>query len=394
MGAQHNIVVLGGSFAGLGVAHYLLRHTVPDLTAAARSGPTYKVIVVSTSTHLYWTVGAPRAIVGEKLLPLNKEFTPITDGFKGYPPGSFEFLHAEAIQLDPAKRTVSLKPLAASPDAPAVLDYGTLVIATGTTSTSALWSASGGHDKTLAAYKEVRAAIPTAESILVAGGGPAGVETAAELAFEFRKTKDITLLSGSTKLLGGVKSDIGTPAEKVLRNLGATVRHNVRVSASRTLPSGKTQLTLSDGSSLTVDLFIDATGLRPSTSFLPGALRDARGAVLTDEATLRVTGAGERVYALGSVASFSKGGLLDVWNPIPALAANLAYDVSAGAVGAERTYKSAAETMIVPVGRSKGVGVVYGWSVPSLVVWALKGRDYLVGNLVQERDGAKWVKRA
>jgi hypothetical protein len=34
------------------------------------------------------------------------------------------------------------------------------------------------------------------------------------------------------------------------------------------------------------------------------------------------------------------------------------------------------ETQLVPIGRSKGVGALMGWEVPSWVVWAIKGRDY------------------
>jgi hypothetical protein len=56
------------------------------------------------------------------------------------------------------------------------------------------------------------------------------------------------------------------------------------------------------------------------------------------------------------------------------------------------------EQQIVPVGTQKGVGAFGGNRVPSLMVWAIKGRDYMIGMLAegtlkgdQYKKDAKWT---
>jgi hypothetical protein len=48
--------------------------------------------------------------------------------------------------------------------------------------------------------------------------------------------------------------------------------------------------------------------------------------------------------------------------------------------GRDRIYeKEEREMQFVPIGSGGGVGALMGWKVPSFFVWALKGRDYMVG---------------
>lgn len=41
------IVILGASYAGISIAHKLLKHTLPDVKDL-------KVVLISPSTHMYW----------------------------------------------------------------------------------------------------------------------------------------------------------------------------------------------------------------------------------------------------------------------------------------------------------------------------------------------------
>ena len=61
--------------------------------------------------------------------------------------------------------------------------------------------------------------------------------------------------------------------------------------------------------------------------------------------------------------------------------------------GGDRPYKpNLKETQMVPVGRSKGVGAIFGWKLPSFMVWLIKGRDYLTGTAPDLVNGDKWKK--
>lgn len=176
--AVHNIVVVGANFAGTGVAHYLLRHTIPALEAQNNHSTTYKVTLISPSTHFFWKIAAPRALAKPDLIPISKTFLPLDDAFKQYSPEKFALVLGSATALDEQRRAVTVEPLA--PASTTSVSYDSLVIATGTTSASALWTLHGSHEASVKEMEELHQLLPKASTILVAGGGPAGVETAGE----------------------------------------------------------------------------------------------------------------------------------------------------------------------------------------------------------------------
>ena len=53
------------------------------------------------------------------------------------------------------------------------------------------------------------------------------------------------------------------------------------------------------------------------------------------------------------------------------------------------------EQQICPIGTQKGVGAFNGFKVPSQMVWMIKGRDYLIGQLAQATvRGDQWKKES
>lgn len=392
----HNITILGGNFGGLSVAHYLLLHTIPALEAI--NGPkTYKVTVVSPSSHFFFKVGAPR-ILNPGLAPIDKAFIPIQDGFKQYSEDHFRLVQGEAIELKEDERIVTVK-LTDSDDTITV-PYDSLVVATGTTSASELWTLQGPHTKSRVAFQDLLSKLPKAQSITIVGGGPAGVETAGELGAQFGSQKDITILSGSTRLLKRLKPAIGNDAASHLSRLGVTVRNDLKlVSSSLNESTGQTEVVLSDDTTILTDIFLDATGGKPNSSFLPKSWLTPNGRVSTDDKTLRATAAGANVYAVGDVASYSKGGILDVNNAIAPLASSIYVDLAhpsseetekphngglssmmpcSAPTPKQKVYKQmSSDLQIVPIGPKGGVGVLFGWTIPSWLVWVIKSRTYM-----------------
>ncbi|KAL8825345.1 MAG: hypothetical protein Q9170_007831 [Blastenia crenularia] len=389
--APHDIVIIGGSYAGLGTAHYLLRHTIPALEKANQNAIKYKLTLISATSHLYHKVGAPRILASPDLIPLSKAFRPIADGFKNYDTDHFELVIAEAQSLDERTKTIVVSDTYGS-SMPRQVKYSTLILATGASSDSPLWSTPGSHEKTITALKEMHSALPKAKTILIAGGGPAGTETSGELATLFPQA-DITLLSGADRLLTRLRPAIGAAAESKLSLLGVRTTHNVRVNSTSSTGS-QTTIQLSDGTSRTVDIYITATGIRPNSAFLPRNWLTEKGYVITrDNTSLR--GPVDGVYALGDVAGYSLGGFLDIIEAVRPLCSTIFVDLAgpnAGKHKAQAFKQTVTETQIVPIGPKGGVGAAYGWRVPNFVVWMFKSRDYMIGVSPEVVSGKQFVK--
>lgn len=390
----HELVILGGHFSGLSVAHYLLRHTIP-LLSKLDSSITYHVSIVTPNDHFFWKVGVPRAILGPDLIPLSNIFAPIADGFKEYSPDQYSFVPGIAVGLEPEKRTVNVDLVSGGTRA---ITYSTLIVATGTTSSTALWSVNGSHENSINALKEMHKALPSAKTVLIAGGGPAGTETCGEIAAHFPKAQ-VTHLSGSSRLLERLLPSTSKDAESRLKKMGVEVVHSVRVTGSTKQQDGTTEVKLDNGSTRIVDIYIDSTGGKLNTTFLPQAWLNQRGQLLTDDKTLRPTAPGtEGVYAVGDAGSYSSGGILDIKNSIAPLCSTIAIDLAAklssneSAQPKQKEYKAWKDTQIVPIGPNGGVGQLFGWRIPSLMVWGIKGRTYMVDQLPGFVKGADFVK--
>jgi NADH dehydrogenase FAD-containing subunit len=460
-----NIVILGGSFAGLSAAHNFLRTTINEL-GTTRIAPRYRVILVSPSTHFFWNIGASRSIVSPTLLPTFKSFIPILDAFRDYPKNRFSFVQGSATSVDFNQKnvTISVTGAISSPilgsnalwsdgtdesvsrntngQTSRTIPYHALIIATGTSADSPLLSLHGSHEKTIAALGTFHSQLQNASSIIIAGGGPSGVECAGQLAtfvkskggksasnpksspsttesqkFNLRSTlrsnrnhpkftrselaesttgcKTICLISGKDRLLSHLSPRIAEKAEKKLRKLGVSIMHNTRLLSAQELPSGVTRCILSNDLSLTCDLFIAATGVHPNTQFLPTEILDASGYISADPQYLRVDRAGDRVYAIGDCASHSKNCIMDVYDSIPVLLQNLKNDLLSFELKTQYPFgggehqldklrdwqfvQNQTTTQLIPISRFGGIGVIFGYKLPSPLVWILKGHDFGIG---------------
>ena len=407
--AAHQIVIVGASFGGIPTAHGLLKDILPPLEASGKQQ--YKVTMISPSAEFFWKIGAPRAIVNPKALPTEKVLVPIMDGFKSYSKERFEFVQAYVNSIDVAAHNVQTSLSTA-------VHYDSLVIASGTSFESPLWHLSNGSEPLAAALKDMHKRLPGAASVLVVGGGAAGVETAGELGETYGGKKEITILSGADHLLPRLKNaNVGKDAEQRLTRMGVkVVNGGVKVTSTTTSEAGKTVVKLSDGKEMVVDVYIGATGDKPNNKFVPQAWLNDHGYVKTDAHTLRLDVPDtNNVYCFGSVASYSNGSVLDTKFALKPLLESIRLDLlgqretsSSSITSADPTppgwiswltswipffgtaepgkrkivYKKITSDMqFVPVGSTQGVGVVFGYKIPSMMVKMAKSKDFMIGNV-------------
>lgn len=389
--STHNIVILGGSFAGIGVAHRLLK-AFPGLKTSTKKD--YKVTMLSNSLKFWWSVGAPRAMLKPYPKDNMDSFIPVTEGFTSYPSESYQFVHAEITGVETEKREVLYKLKDEKEDLVSdtkTIKYDTLVIATGSTGESPLYALQGSHVPTLQAYEDIQARLPAAKSVYVIGGGAAGVETAGELGDLHGKNtaspKDIHILSGGERLLPALRPSIAQRAQEMLEGMGVNVEHKLRLKDSKKNTDSKTEIVLSDGSTRTIDILLVATGRVPASSFLPASLLNDEGKVIVDEYQ-RLPSA-TSAYAVGDVttSSANPGGIIHLQTAIPTTAGNIIAEL--GGKGKGKVFKpmTTKETQFVPVGPKAGVGAVFGWWAPSFMITMVKSKTFMFEKAMQTVKG-------
>jgi NADH dehydrogenase FAD-containing subunit len=397
--STETIVILGGSYAGIGAAHFCLKHVIPQLPK--KDGVTYNLTLVNPSKDLYWRFAAPRACASKEMMPSSKIFYPIEPAFT-YAFPKFKFVQGTATHVDSAGQTVSVTTAGGEQQS---IPYAALVIATGFTTPSPLFTQGTDAAALEKVYDTFQASLKNAKTVVIGGGGPVGVETAGEVAeilngkpgFMASAPKNpkanVTLVCGDKKLLPILREAIGQTAQQFLKRVGCDVVYNTKVVSATKVSEeegAKTKVELSNGESIEADIYIDATGTRPNTGFLPKEWLDNRNKVACNPKTLRVehASAGPRVYVVGDVGSYTRGGAMDLADAIPAAMTNLRNDLiahlSGKAPGGDRHYTAnLKEQQVVPIGTQKGVGAFGGYRIPCQMVWAIKGRDYMIGMLVE-----------
>ena len=308
--STYSVVILGGSFGGLTAAHHLLGKVFPSLSSTKKD---YKVILVTNSSKFFHKISAPRALINPQLQALDVGLRDIAPGFAKYG-DNFELLLGYASQVDASTQTISYD--GTEGNASGSVKYDSLIIATGADFDDPVWGVTKGWEKLEAAYKELHARLESAKTILIAGGGPAGVETAGEIVTRFPNSKDVTLLSGTTRLLAQIHNTaFGRDAESKLTRKGVKVVHNVKATSWSKQADGTTVVDLENGEKRTVDIFLPSTGNKINSGFVPtGWLADDQTKqIKTDPKTLRLdVPEVKNVYIFGTVGSYSDGGIVDV----------------------------------------------------------------------------------
>ncbi|RSM03131.1 hypothetical protein CDV31_010615 [Fusarium ambrosium] len=355
------ILVIGAGYAGIGIAHKLLKGTLPKV-------PGLKVVLVSPSTHHLWNIAVVRGIVPGQLGD-EKLFQPIEPGFKRYPVDSFEFVLGTATQVSPDKNLVRVK----TDEETLELKYTHLIVATGSSYPTRLpFTSIGTYQETLDALHGWQRKVEAAGSIVIAGAGPTGIETASELACIYGQTKDITIIVPGNDPLPGLIPDVGKIAANEMEKLNVKIRRNTRVTNVEKTGGQQTTISLSDGSALQADVYLPLFGTKANSGFLPTTLLDDKGNLKLDS-SLRVVGS-ENIWAAGDVGNLEPKQLIYAERQ----ALHLAMNLDAVLTGAKERLSDLKPTVMpqlfVTIGQKKGTGQYNRFRVPGFIVSTVKGK--------------------
>jgi NADH:ubiquinone reductase (non-electrogenic) len=295
------LVVLGTGFAAFNLVKYV--------------SDSYDIIVVSPRNHFLFTPLLPSTTVG------TIEFRSIIEPIR-HARRSLTFYHAEAFSLDPARRSVGCR--GTGNGETFSVSYDILVIAVGGVSNT--FNVPGVREhaiflKELHDARELRqriiqcfeqANLPTVSVVerrrllhfVICGGGPTGVEFAAELNdflaedlskwyTELVAESRITLVEAGREILSTFDEKLRQYATDLFRRERISVLTGAHVTAVE-----PTLVRLADGSSIPCGLLLWSTGNGPTAFVLAAPLpRDPNGRIVVDEC-FRVKGM-EGIYSLG-----------------------------------------------------------------------------------------------
>ncbi|KAF1845718.1 FAD/NAD(P)-binding domain-containing protein [Cucurbitaria berberidis CBS 394.84] len=352
-----NIVILGGSYAGVSTAHRILKN-------AAKVG-SLKITLVSPNTHFYWNFASPRGMLPGQFTD-EELFLPIATGFGKYSADEFAFITGSAESFDAEEKTV----VVVGESGKTTLEYDMLIIATGTsTKERSPLKGVGSTKETKELLHEFQGKIEQAKTIVVAGAGVTGVEVAGELGFEYGLQKRIILVAAEPTVLPESPTSVSKLTTQALHNMHVELKLETKVIGSTQMPNGGQELQLSTGKTLTTDMYIPTFGLIPNSSFIPARFLNAHGFAAVDT-HLQLKGTTD-VWALGDVCDVEYCQYVSCDRQSTYVAKSIV-----AILGGKMTAPYKAMTsrfMGLQIGKKAGTGFYGNLRIPSfLVIWLRK----------------------
>jgi len=200
--SPRNVVVIGGSFAGVQVA--------TRLSDSLPSG--YRVVVVERNSHFHYLFNFPRYTV----IPGHEHtaFIPYDGIVKQAPHGALVVLHDEAAEV--GADTIRL---ASGEELP----YDYLVLATGSTQPSPSKLVATDKAGGCAELRQWQDKVDSARTIAVLGGGSVGVQISTDIK-SYYPDKDVTLVHSRSQLLPRFGVRLHEHVLGVMKELGIHLR--------------------------------------------------------------------------------------------------------------------------------------------------------------------------
>ncbi|KYK56837.1 Pyridine nucleotide-disulfide oxidoreductase, NAD-binding domain protein [Drechmeria coniospora] len=361
------IVVLGAGLAAAPLIRQIMR-------TAVLTRKDLRMIVVAPNTHFHWPIAMPRVVVPGQMAD-EKVMYPLDTIFGQYPADKFEFVLGKASTLDPSGRLITVALNAGGVQSVA---YDTLIVATGSSAKDDMpWKTLGTTDKTVETLRRLQKDIRDAKTIVVAGGGLTGAETAGELGFEYAKdgTKEVYFIHNrdlplSPPVLHSVRKQIKVELEKMKVKVVA----NTTVTKVTKSSGGDTVLELreADGSTRTLrtQAYVPTTGLTPNTSFAPASMLDD-GGFIKQTTHLQAEGYDD-IFVIGDAGSLEVSKAYIAEAQMVHLVKALPVYLDGGKMA---EYKVNSKEMVgITLGRSRATGQMGKFRVFSFLIWYMKGR--------------------
>ena len=359
---KQKLVVIGGGAAGHQIA-YGLRDVM-------------EVTLIDPKTYWEVPMALPRLLVEPKALPARLSYASFL--------ASVRHVQGRAISISDHEVEVE------HGETQEKVSFNYAVLATGSRYVDSLIKAEVATEPLRSAQiDEAHARIRRARNVVVAGGGPVGVETAAELRETFPELR-VTLVHGASKLLDTAPRRFGAWAADALRRVGIEIHLNDMVIEPKlgTQPNNRKVIT-QRGLALDADVVVWAAGTRPNTGFIATSwpeLVEPNGLVKTDH-YLRLQGH-PHIFVAGDITNLPEGRLaITASFHVPSIVSNIKTFANTGPDAQLKSYspkipgKGLGKMMIVTLGRRDGLSSLpFGQFRASFIARKMKAEHMFVNS--------------
>jgi NADH dehydrogenase FAD-containing subunit len=257
------------------------------------------------------------------------------------------------------------------------VSYDTLFIATGSSAKDEMpWKLVGDATSTFDRIHALQKQVESAKTVVVAGGGLTGTETAGEIGYQYGKnrSKEVYFIYNndlplSPAVMDSVRKQTKVELEKM------NVKVIPKTTVTKTTTEGKDiilELQHADGTTrtLTTQAYLPTTGMTPNTSFAPKKMLDSNG-YIKQTSLLKAEGY-KNIFVIGDAGNLEDNRALAADGQVEHLIKLLPGYFGGGDLA---EYKVNSKPMYgITLGQSKGTGQAGNFKLFSFLIWWLKGR--------------------
>ncbi|CDS10297.1 hypothetical protein LRAMOSA02973 [Lichtheimia ramosa] len=370
MTAKKNIIIVGGGYGGIGSARTLEKRIA--------NNDNYRIILIEKREFFYHAVAAPRTLVEDV-----KNMIPYSGLFKHK---KNQVVQASVVKLEPNQILLD-REFEGSYQVP----FAFLIIATGTSHPDPFKLSTTTLEESTKRLAQIRHQVKEAQSIVIVGGGPTGIELSGEIR-EAYKHKKITLVHRGSQLLSKEIAD--KPRMKVLEKMR---QNNVHVILNDTVPSLPTEhhasvyvpttapfIHTEQGKKIDCDLVLVAFGNRPNTAWIESNLLAKNGFVKV-KTTLQVDAPGyETVYVVGDAADLQETKLAAKTRGHISVVTNNIVGAIKGNTKPNSVYTGSPNISAITFGKRQGIIITPLGCLGDWLTSTLKGKTMMVERFWKE----------
>ncbi|MGH3425994.1 MAG: FAD-dependent oxidoreductase [Mycobacteriales bacterium] len=228
-----------------------------------------------------------------------------------------------------------------------------------------------------------RKTLTDADSVLLLGAGPVGLELAGEIKAVW-PNKAVTIVGQSPDILpGDLPDELRAELRRQLKTLGVKLVLGTRLREDPPSAPGEAQaftVTTQSGADIAADIWFRCYGVTPHTDYLAAGLSQARQETGHLAVTPQLQLAGqERIFAIGDITALPEAKMAKFAGGHAAIvAANIRALITGK--GELTTYELTPPSIVIPLGPTGGASYVTGMGLLNAKTTSqFKGGDLLVG---------------